>query len=170
MYEKEIFHKNFLGKNRTQTVRFNLTEHEFLKLLVEFKAIFDWQERLSLLNPDAETDTAEVVEFYNNFEEIVLAAWGEPDESGDYFRKSKVWEFRESSLFHATMKMFLENQVERDKFLETLTPPGLKDIVEKADESLLELSKREGLSPEAKERIAALRAQYESEVQKIEGE
>ena len=141
MYTKMIPHKNFRDKPRNQEVQFNLTEHEVLKLLVEFKAIFDWQERLEAKDPDAETDTAEVIEFYNNFEDILLAAWGELDESGDHFKKGGVYEFRESSVFHAAMKLFLEDQIEANKLIDGLMPAGLKDLVKAADPNLAELAK-----------------------------
>jgi hypothetical protein len=97
MYTKSVPHKNFLGKPRTQTVNFNLTTHEFFKLLVEFKAIFDWQERLRDADPDEVTDTAEVIAYYTNFEEILLAAYGVPDESGDHFHKAGRYDFAEST-------------------------------------------------------------------------
>lgn len=140
MYTKMIPHKNFRDKPRNQEVQFNLTEHEVLKLLVEFKEIFDWQERLSKRDPDAETDTAEVIDFYNNFETILLAAWGELDESGDHFKKGGVYEFRESSVFHAAMKLFLEDQGEANKLIDGLMPAGLKDLVQKSSANLDELA------------------------------
>lgn len=142
MYIKNIPHKNFKDQVRNQEVQFNLTEHEVLKLLVEFKEIFDWQERLKGRDPDAETDTAEVIEFYNNFETILLAAWGELDESGDHFKKGGVYEFRESSVFHAAMKLFLEDQAEANRLIDGLMPKGLKDLVQKADGNLAELAEK----------------------------
>lgn len=140
MYIKTIPHKNFKDQVRNQEVQFNLTEHEVLKLLVEFKEIFDWQERLKGRDPNAETDTAEVIEFYNNFETILLAAWGELDADGDHFRKGGVYDFRESSVFHAAMKLFLEDQAEANRLIDGLMPKGLKDIVKSADSNLAELA------------------------------
>jgi hypothetical protein len=163
MYTKTIPHKNFKDKVRNQEVQFNLTEHEVLKLLVEFKAIFEWQERLEARDPDAETDTAEVIEFYNNFEDILLAAWGELDESGDHFKKGGVYEFRESSLFHAAMKLFLEDQSEANKLIDGLMPKGLKDLVIAADSNLAVLAKNEGAnSPAVNAEIARLTAELEA--------
>lgn len=160
MYTKMIPHKNFRDKPRNQEVNFNLTEHEVLKLLVEFKAIFDWQERLEGRDPDEETDTAEVLEFYNNFEEILLAAWGELDESGDHFKKGGVYEFRESSVFHAAMKIFLEDQSEVNKLINGLMPEGLKDLVKSADANLAKLAQQEGEnSPSLNAEVERLRRQ-----------
>lgn len=140
MYIKTIPHKNFRDQVRNQEVQFNLTEHEVLKLLVEFKEIFDWQERLESRDPNGELDTVEVISFYNNFETILLAAWGELDSSGDHFHKGGVYEFRESSVFHAAMKLFLEDQAEANRLIDGLMPKGLKDLVQKAEVNLSELA------------------------------
>lgn len=165
MYTKIVPHKNFRGKVRNQEVNFNLTEHEVLKLLVEFKAIFDWQEQVENRDPDAETPTEEVLEFYNNFEEILLAAWGELDESGDHFHKGGRYEFRESSVFHAAMKMFLEDQNEVNELINGLMPDGLKDLVKAADGRLAELASKseDGNDPALQSEVAQLRAQLEAE-------
>jgi len=160
-----IPHKNFRGKVRNQEVNFNLTEHEVLKLLVEFKAIFDWQEQVEARDPDAETPTEEVLEFYNNFEEILLAAWGELDESGDHFHKGGRYEFRESSVFHAAMKMFLEDLNEVNELINGLMPEGLKDLVKAADGRLAELAAKseDGKDPVLQSEVEQLRAQLEAE-------
>lgn len=160
MYIKTIPHKNFRGKVRNQEVQFNLTEHEVLKLLPEFKAIFDWQARVEERDPDGETPTEEVMEFYTNFEEILLTAWGELDESGDHFHKGGRYEFRESSVFHAAMKMFLEEHAEINKLIDGIMPEGLQDLVKAADARLLDLAKNEEAnSPAVNAEIARLRAQ-----------
>lgn len=142
MYSKVIEHENFKGLKRFQEVQFNLTEHEVLKLLVEFKEIFDWQERLKGRNPEEETDTVEVIAFYNNFEAILLAAWGELDADGDHFRKGGVYDFRESSVFHAGMALFLKDQAESNRLIDGLMPSGLKDLVQSTDANLAELAEQ----------------------------
>ena len=147
MYEKVIEHKNFRGLQRAQPVQFNLTEHEVLKLLVEFKEIFAWQVRVGKRDPDAETDTGEVIEFYNNFEAILLAAWGELDESGDHFRKGGVYDFKESSVFHAAMALFLKDQGEANRLIDGLMPKGLKDLVQNTDANLAELAEKAKSDP-----------------------
>jgi hypothetical protein len=148
MYTKSVPHKNFLGKPRTQTVNFNLTTHEFFKLLVEFKAIFDWQERLRDADPDEVTDTAEVIAYYTNFEEILLAAYGVPDESGDHFHKAGRYDFAESSLFHACMEMFVTDTEETTKLVEGLVPEGLAELIKKLDANTVAILANEE-TPEA---------------------
>lgn len=133
MYTKSIPHKNFMGKPRNQVVHFNLTTHEFFKLLVEFKMIFDWHKKLEGEDPDAVTDTAEVIAYYNNLEQILLAAYGVPDETGDYFRKAGRYDFEESSLFHATMEMFVADPQEATKLVDGLMPEGLDELLKKLD-------------------------------------
>jgi hypothetical protein len=160
MYTKQIPHKNFLGKVRNQTVHFNLTTHEFFKLLVEFKAIFDWQDRLEKENdPDAVTDTREIVAYYNNFEEILLSAYGEPDESGDHFRKAGRYDFAESSLFHACMEMFVQDPEETSKLVEAMVPEGLAELIKKLDANAVAMIANEETPEAMKRELERLRAQ-----------
>lgn len=166
MYTKVIPHKNFRGKPRNQEVNFNLTEHEVLKLLVEFKAIFDWQEAVEKRDPDADVPSEEVIEFYTNFEEILLTAWGELDESGDHFFKGGRYEFRESSLFHAAMNMFLKEPAEVTKLIDGLMPEGLQDLVKASETNiaaLAEQAKNDGdtMSPAMQKTVADLERQLE---------
>lgn len=164
MYIKVIPHSNFKGLHREQEVQFNLTEHEVLKLLVEFKEIFDWQERLEKRDPDGELDTVEVIDFYNNFETILLAAWGEVDENGDHFRKGGMYDFRESSVFHAGMKLFLEDQAEANRLIDGLMPKGLKDLVQKAEVNLQELADKAKNSEDGSASSAALVASLQAQL------
>lgn len=148
MYIKKIEFLDFFGKKREQEVHFNLTSHEVFKLLVEFQAIFEWTEKMKDRDPDGPTDTAEVIEFYNNVEEIILAAWGQPDPDGLHFRKGGVYDFKESALFHKCMQMFVENPKEANELVDGLMPKDLQEIVKRADANLAELAKS-GEAPEA---------------------
>ena len=142
MFSTTVPHKNYRGHTRTPTVTFDLSTHEFLKLLVEFKAIFDWQDRVAKRNPEEETPTEEVIEFYTTFEEIILASWGELDESGDHFRKGGVYDYRESSTHQEVMVMFLKDQDKLNKFLEKLMPEGLQDLMKATEANLAKLSEQ----------------------------
>jgi hypothetical protein len=133
MYTKQIPHKNFLGKVRNQTVHFNLTTHEFFKLLVEFKAIFDWQDRLEKENdPDAVTDTREIVAYYNNFEEILLSA---------------------------CMEMFVQDPEETSKLVEAMVPEGLAELIKKLDANAVAMIANEETPEAMKRELERLRAQ-----------
>lgn len=164
MYTKSIPHKNFKGRTRTQEVNFNLTTHEVLKLLVEFKAIFEWQEAVEKRDPDAEVPTDEVINFYTNFEEILLTAWGELDESGDHFFKGGRYEFKESSAFHAAMDLFLKDPGEVTKLVDGLMPEGLQELVKASEANLAALAeqaKNDGdtMSPALRNTVADLERQ-----------
>lgn len=141
MYIKKLEFNDFFGKKREQEVHFNLTSHEVFKLLVEFQAIFEWTEKMKDRDPNGVTDTAEVIEFYNNVEEIILAAWGQPDPDGLHFRKGGVYDFKESALFHKCMQLFVEDPAEANKLVDGLMPKDLQEIVKRADANLAELAK-----------------------------
>ncbi len=158
MYTKSVPHKNFLGKPKTQVVHFNLTTHEFFKLLVEFKAIFDWQDRLKDADPDEVTDTAEVIAYYTNFEEILLSAYGVPDESGDHFRKAGRYDFAESSLFHACMEMFVSDPMETSKLVDGLVPENLAELIKKLDANTVALLANEETPEAIRAELEKLRA------------
>ena len=159
MYTQNVEFDDFFGKKRKQEVHFNLTEHEVFKLLVEFQAIFEWTDKMQKQDPDAETDTREVIEFYNNLEEIILASWGVPDPDGLHFRKGGVYDFRESALFHSCMKMFVEDPAMANKLVDGLMPKGLQEMVKKADANLAALAKDPNTTEDMAAELERLRAQ-----------
>lgn len=161
MYTKSVPFRDFNDKPRTQTVHFNLTEREVFKLLAEFKAVFDWQE--SLKGDERELSTAEVIEFYNNFEEILLSAWGEPSEDGLHFRKSGRYDFEESALFAACMVEFVSDPRETSKLIDGLMPKNLQDIVKKADENLALMAKDANNDEDVRAELARLRARVQEQ-------
>ena len=159
MYTAKIPFKDFHGKPRGQaTIQFNLTEREVFKLLLQFQSIFRWQDKLKE-NPDAETPTEEVILFYNNFEEIILAAYGQLSDDGLYFRKDDRFNFEDSAMFAACMAYYVSDVRETSKLIDGIMPTGLADIVKKADDSLAELAKDPGTEAELRAEIARLRAQ-----------
>jgi hypothetical protein len=142
-------------------VHFNLEEREVFKLLVEFQAIFKWQESIKS-EEVRELDTVEVIAFYNNLEEILLNAWGVPSEDGLYFRKGGRYDFEESKLFAAVMKMFVEDPKEANALLDGLMPKGLQDMVKKADANMADLAKNPDTDAELRRQIDELRSQLAS--------
>jgi hypothetical protein len=162
MYTKLVEFKDFFGKTRKQEVHFNLTSHEVFKLLVEFQAIFEWTEKMKDRDPDGVTDTAEVIEFYNHVENIILEAWGEPDPSGLHFRKGGVYDFKESALFHHCMQTFVENPREANELVDGLMPKDLQEIVKRADANLAELAKDPSTNEDLAAEVERLRAQVAS--------
>jgi len=158
LYTKQIPFKDFKGNPRNHTVHFNLTEREVFKLLKEFKQVFDWRE--SIQSTDIrELDTAEVIEFYNAFEEILLSAWGVPSEDGLHFRKSGRYEFEESALFNACMVLFVTEPEETGRLIDGIMPKGMEEMVKKADANLDALGKSEASESELRREIERLRSQ-----------
>lgn len=140
MYTMNVPFKDFNGKPRKATVHFNLTESEVIKLLAELQGIDDWRKSIS--GPERDLSAEEVVAFYNNFEEILLTAYGVPSEDGMYFRKSGRYDFQESALFNACMVEFLSNPEETGRFLDQTMPKDFGEIVKKADAGLAEAAKK----------------------------
>lgn len=158
MYTAKIPFKDFNGKPRgAASIQFNLTEREVFKLLLQFQAIFKWQDKLKE-NPDAETPTEEVITFYTNFEEIILASYGKLSDDGLYFRKDDRFNFEESAMFAAAMAYYVSDVRETTKLIDGLMPEGLADIVKKADESLAEMAKDPNTEAELRKEIERLRA------------
>lgn len=131
MYTKTVPFKDFNGKPRNQKVHFNLSEREVFKLLPELQTMFKWMDSNRESDP-RDLGTEEVRNFYNNFEEVLLEAWGEPAEDGLHFRKGQRYDFEESALFNATMFMFINEPEETGKLLEGILPEGLAEMVKKA--------------------------------------
>ena len=159
MYELKLPFKDLKDKPRNTVVHFNLFEREVFKLLVEFQAIFAWQEKLQKADPNGVTDTAEVIEFYNNLEEILLAAYGEPDADDLHFYKAGRYKFEESVMFNACMKLFVEDQLAANALIDGLMPKGLQELVQRADASLAEMAKSDATDAQLRAEIDKLRAQ-----------
>lgn len=162
MYKKIVPFVGFDNKPKNITVHFNLMEREVFKLLSEFKAIFDWQERIDKTEL-TDLPTEEVVEFYNNLEEILLSAYGTPSDDGIHFEKSDRYKFEESLTFNECMKMFVADPSEANKLIDGLMPKGLQDMVKKAEGNLKELGELEGTPDEIKRQIEALQSQLPAE-------
>lgn len=158
MYTKMIPYKDFLGKPRNEQVAFNLEVREVFKNIQHLGAIFSWRD--SIDTPETrDLSTEEVVEFYNHFEEILLAAWGELSEDGRYFRKAGRYDFEDTKLFAAVMEMFLADLPELNKFLNNILPQGMDEIVKKQQASLEALEKDPQTSADLAAEVAQLRAQ-----------
>lgn len=165
MYTKTIAFRDFKGKARNQTVQFNLETREVFKLLVELNAIFKWRDSLQDEDP-RDLSTEEVVDFFNNFEKILLEAWGEMDEDGTHFRKTGRYDFEESKLFAACMDMFVSDIQEVNKLLTDIMPKGMEDMVRKQAESLERMAGDSSNSEELQARIAELQAQLAEQMPK----
>jgi hypothetical protein len=157
LYTKTVPYKDYKGKPRNGVVNFNLDEREVFKLLPELKAMFEWLDGNREADP-RDLSVQEVTNFYTNFEEIMLNAWGEPSEDGQHFRKGNRFDFEESALFNASMVMFLQEPQEAIKMLEGIIPPSLSEMVQKAEAADLATATESKVEDQGAE-IARLRAQ-----------
>lgn len=152
-------YKNLDGKPRNATLYFNLFEREVFKLLVEFQFVFGWLEARGKAAPDDVLDSVEVVEFYNNFEEIVLSAYGKPVEDGEEFDHSGRYAFEQSARFNGLMVMCLKDPTQTTKLVNGLMPEGLAELVKTADANMV-AAVANAETPEAiRDQIEKLRAQ-----------
>jgi hypothetical protein len=128
---------DYKKKPRNVSVSFNLDTREVFKMLPELKSIFDWLDSHKGTDP-RDLDTQEVTNFYTSFEGVLLEAYGEVSEDGQYFRKAGKYEFEESALFNACMVMFVTKPEEAVKLLENMLPSAeMADMVKNADPSQL---------------------------------
>lgn len=166
MYTKTIPFHDYNGKPRNMPVHFQLETRDVFKVLTELNSIFEWRDSLSA--KPRELTSEEMTEFFNNFETVLLQAWGEPSEDGLEFNRLDRYKFEQSKLFSATMDMFLTDIAEVTKMLEQIMPKGMEDMVRKQADSLEKMQRelkddapaetREALERE----IAKLREQIES--------
>lgn len=100
MLKKDIQYVDFDGKKRKDTLYFNLTEPEIVRLDVKFPG--GLEEYVN--NLDANTDPQSIL---NLFEEVIRASYGEKSEDGRYFIKEEkaVDMFYQSAAYSA---LFME--------------------------------------------------------------
>lgn len=161
MYSKTIPFHDYNGKARNETVTFNLDQREIYKLLEEFQSIFDWLDTIK--GPERELPVDEIVAFYNNFEEILLSAWGEKSADGQYFDKVNRYKFASSALFAAAMKLFVEDPMETTKLLDGLMPKDMQETVRKQAENMEKLKNSPETPEDLKQQLAELQAKIEAQ-------
>jgi len=129
-------------------------------MLPELKAVFDWMESNKNSDP-RELEVEEVRNFYNDFEHILLEAWGEMSADGLHFRKSGKFEFEESALFNGCMIMFVTQPKETAKLLEGILPTDLFELVQNANPEQVEALARTRTEEKDAE-IARLKVELEA--------
>ncbi len=137
MYTLSVPFKDLHGKPRNATLEFNLFEREVVKLLREFQHVFKQGEAWKAEADLRELDAAEITEYFDNFEEIVLSSYGKSSPDGLSFDKSIRFGFEDTAVFNALMMMFVTDTDALLKFLTGVMPEGMEDLVKKADESMI---------------------------------
>lgn len=166
MYTKMIPFHDYKGKPRNMEVNFLLETRDIFKVLSELNGIFEWRD--SLNGKVRELTNEEMTEFFNNFEAVLLAAWGVPSADGLEFDRVERYRFEQSKLFSACMDMFLTDISEVSKMLEQIMPKGMEDMVRKQAASLEKMQAE--LKPDTpietrealEKQIAELRQQIEA--------
>lgn len=160
MYKIDIEFTDYMKRKRHQEVSFNLDGREVFKMLPELKSVFDWMESNRDEEP-RELSAEEVSSFYNDFEAILLAAWGEMSEDGLHFRKGGKYEFEESAVFNACMIKFVLEPEKIGTVLQGMMPIELFEMVQKANpEQVAEVT--DSRLAEQQAEIVRLKAQLES--------
>jgi hypothetical protein len=132
LYTLSVAYTDYKKVARRKTVSFNLDANEVFKLLPELKSVFDWLESNQNSEP-RELLVDEVRDFYTNFEHILLEAYGEMSEDGEYFDHDGKYQFEKSAVFSAAMYMFVIKPEETVKLLEGMMPKELFDLVQKTE-------------------------------------
>lgn len=158
MYTLKVPYKNFHDQPKNAEVQFNLTIPETFKLLVEFQAIFAWIESIKG-EEIRELPTEDVLAFYNNLETILLEAYGESSNDGEYFRKNGRYDFADSAKFPAVMVMFVSDPEEAMRLVDGLMPKDIQELVEKADANMAKLAQNPENTAEFQSELERLRAE-----------
>jgi len=170
LYTKTVPFHDYNGKARNLPVHFMLEAKDVFKLFVELNAVLNWREGLSEGDPRDLTNE-EMVEFFNNFEVILLESWGVPSADGLEFDRTGKYSFEQSKLFAAFMELLLSDITEVNSLLEKIMPKGLEEIVKKQAASLEQLKATNAGDPAIQAEIARLTALQEAALkqQVVEG-
>lgn len=156
MYTQEVPYTDYKGTARKSSVSFNLDAREVFKLLPQLQAVFKWLESVEG-EEKRELTTQEVSEFYTDLEDLLLNAWGEMSEDGQYFRKGGKYEFEESAIFNGAMVHFVFKPEEAIKLLNGMMPPEMIEMAKNADPAMLEAAAN-SRTAELEAEIARLKA------------
>lgn len=156
MYKKMVPFKDYNDKPQNKQVTFLLEIRDVFKIIPELNAIFSWRDSLDQNTP-RDLSLEEMREFFDNFERVLLAAWGELSADGQVFDRTGKYEFEQSKCWAAFMEMLLGDMGEIKKILDGIMPAGMEDLVRKQGESL-ERMKNELAAGESTEDTRALEA------------
>lgn len=123
MYKKTITYMNLNNEEVTETLHFNLSKNDAIKLIGKYTAgsldeekINEYIDRLLKSN-----NTVKMIEFIEDF---ILSSYGEKSEDGNYFVKNKmVREKFENSIAYAELfeELFTNNK-QLNNFIKNVVP------------------------------------------------
>lgn len=162
MYKINVPYHTYTGKAGNKTVHFMLETKDVFKNYVELNDLFTWRDELGNQTP-RDLEPHELVTFFNNFETILLAAYGVPSADGEVFDRTDRYNFEQSAVFSAFMDMLLSDIAMVNQILIDIMPKGMEEMVKKQVASL------EGLKEQAaKESDPAARAAADARIQELE--
>lgn len=135
MFSVSVPYKDYNGKVRNEQITFLLEVRDVYKLLTQLNFMLNWRDKLKE-EDDRDLDTDEVSAYFNNFEEVLLASYGQISEDGKEFDRSDSFRFERSKAFAALMEMFLKDLGLLTKMLEEIMPEGMEDIIKSQEASL----------------------------------
>jgi hypothetical protein len=105
MFSITVTYKDFGGNERTETLRFDLTQEEMLDIRDE-DAAFD-PANLSRL-----AEEKDIQMMYKVIRKLILHSYGEVSEDGRYFRKSPqiMSDFAHSAMYRALLEKLLNDE------------------------------------------------------------
>ena len=128
MFKTTVKYTDFLGTEREETLRFNLTETEAQDLVTE-DPIFN-PALLTTISSDRDAVT-----MYKVIRKLILHAYGEMSEDGRVFRKSKeiMSDFANSAAYNEFLKMLLggDDDTLITRFMREVFPAAIAEEMKK---------------------------------------
>lgn len=129
MFKTTVKYTDFMGNEREEVLRFNLTEME-MKDLMDNDAVFT-PAFLSSISDEKDADMMLKV-----IRKIILSAYGEMSEDGRYFRKSSelMNDFAHSAAYTALLEKVFQSEDENfiTNFLYGIFPAKIAEEMRKA--------------------------------------
>lgn len=126
MFKKTVKYTNFAGVEREKTLYFDLTKSELTKMAMSVNGGLD-----VVLQNILESEN--MPELIKNFEMILLAAYGEKSEDGEYFMKSPEIskKFQQSAYYDSFFMELITNEDKAAEFINAVMPKDLDEYLEK---------------------------------------
>ena len=131
MLKETVQYVDFNGKEQEETLYFNLTEAEVVRLDVQFEN--GLIEHLQSIKNDAETGQVDGEVVLDTFEKLMLASYGEKSDDGRHFFKSEERKelFFQSAVYSALFVELVTNATKGAKFFTELVTPTTVAPIEK---------------------------------------
>lgn len=123
MYKKTLTYTNLNGEQATESLYFNLSKRDALKIFGKYSnGTLD--EKTLQLYLDKLKDSKDVVKMVSFIEDVILSAYGEKSEDGKYFMKDNVirTRFENSVAYAEVFEELFTNPKELNEFIKGIFP------------------------------------------------